>query len=89
MKNVPGTWSVRDEWFKMNRDIGAQPGFQILARLATSADNRPVVWIKDFGTNGGRMFYTSRGHAPAVYGEPEYQQLLLNGILWATHRLEK
>jgi type 1 glutamine amidotransferase len=88
MRGVPPTWSVKDEWFRMNRDIGAQPGFQILSRLATSTDNRPVVWIKDFGTNSGRMFYTTRGHAPAVYGEPEFQRLVLNGILWATHRLE-
>jgi type 1 glutamine amidotransferase len=34
------------------------------------------------------MFYTSRGHAPAVYNEVEFRQLVLNGILWATHRLE-
>ena len=88
MRNVPATWSVRDEWFRMNRDIGAQPGFQILSRLATSTDNRPVVWIKDFGTSSGRMFYTTRGHAPAVYSEPEFRRLVLNGILWATHRLE-
>ena len=89
LRDVPATWSVKDEWFRMNRDIGAQPGFQILSRLATSTDNRPVVWIKDFGTNSGRMFYTTRGHAPAVYGEPEFRLLVLNGILWATHRLEK
>lgn len=89
MRNVPPTWSVRDEWFRMNRDIGAQPGFQIVARLAS--DNRPVTWIKDFGTKtaGGRMFYTIRGHASSVYGEPEFRQLVLNGILWATHRLEE
>jgi type 1 glutamine amidotransferase len=89
MRNVPATWSVHDEWFRMNRDIGAQPGFEILARLATSTDSRPVVWIKDFGASSARMFYTSRGHAPAVYGEAEFRQLVLNGILWATHRLEK
>jgi type 1 glutamine amidotransferase len=89
LKDVPATWPVKDEWFRMNRDIGAQPGFQILSRLATSTDNRPVVWIKDFGTSAGRMFYTIRGHAPAVYREPEFRQLVLNGILWATHRLEK
>jgi cytochrome c len=88
MRGVPPTWSVRDEWFRMNRDIGEQPGFQILARLA--ADNRPVVWIKELGaSNGGRMFYTIRGHAPAVYGEAKFRQLVLNGILWATHRLEQ
>jgi hypothetical protein len=87
MRGVPATWSVRDEWFRMNRDIGEQPGFQIVARLA--ADNRPVVWIKDFGAqSSGRMFYTIRGHAPAVYREAEFRQLVLNGILWATRRLE-
>jgi type 1 glutamine amidotransferase len=87
MRGVPPTWSVRDEWFRMSRDIAAQPGFQIVARLA--ADNRPVTWIKELGTNNaGRMFYTIRGHAPAVYHEPEFRQLVLNGILWATRRLE-
>ncbi|HEX2871947.1 MAG TPA: ThuA domain-containing protein, partial [Polyangiaceae bacterium] len=86
-RGVPATWSVRDEWFRMHRDIGEQPGFQIVARLA--ADNRPVVWIKDFGgQSSGRMFYTIRGHAPAVYREAEFRQLVLNGILWATRRLE-
>ena len=35
------------------------------------------------------MFYTIRGHAPAVYHEPDFRLLMLNGILWATHRLEK
>jgi type 1 glutamine amidotransferase len=87
MRGVPATWSVRDEWFRMNRDIGEQPGFQIVARLA--ADNRPVTWIKELGANNaGRMFYTIRGHAPTVYHEPEFRQLVLNGILWATHRLD-
>lgn len=87
MRGVPATWSVRDEWFRMHRDVGEQPGFQILARLA--ADSRPVIWIKELGANNaGRMFYTIRGHAPAVYREPELRQLVLNGILWATRRLE-
>jgi type 1 glutamine amidotransferase len=87
MRGVPATWSVRDEWFRMNRDIGEQPGFQIVSRL--TADNRPVTWLKELGPkNTGRMFYTIRGHAPAVYREPEFRQLVLNGILWATRRLE-
>jgi type 1 glutamine amidotransferase len=87
MRGLPQTWSVRDEWFRMNRDIGEQPGFQILARLA--ADNRPVTWIKDSGASGaGRMFYTIRGHSPDVYHEPEFRRLVLNGILWAARRLE-
>jgi type 1 glutamine amidotransferase len=85
MRNVPATWSTQDEWYYMNRDIGAQPGFQILARLG---DNRPVVWVKEVGK--GRSFYTIRGHNRDRFDkEPAYRQLVLNGILWATHRLEK
>lgn len=87
MRGVPPSWSVRDEWFRMNRDIGEQSGFQVLARLA--ADSRPVVWVKELGANKtGRAFYTIRGHAPSVYHEAEFRQLVLNGILWATRRLE-
>lgn len=85
MRNVPPTWSTQDEWYYMNRDIGAQPGFQILARLG---DNRPVVWVKEVGK--GRSFYTIRGHNRDRFDkEPAYRQLVLNGILWATHRLEQ
>lgn len=87
LRGVPPTWSVRDEWFRLDRDIDAQSGFQVVARLA--ADDRPVTWIKQLGpSNTGRMFYTIRGHAPAVYREPEFRRLVLNGILWATRRLE-
>ena len=86
MRGVPATWSTQDEWYHMNRDIGAQPGFQILARLAV--DNRPIIWIKEVGK--GRMFYTVRGHNKDRFDkEPAFRTLMLNGILWATHRLEK
>jgi type 1 glutamine amidotransferase len=58
-----------------------------LARLAS--DNRPVAWIRDVGNGGGRMFYTIKGHNKSVYEEPDFRKLVLNGILWATHRLEQ
>jgi type 1 glutamine amidotransferase len=84
MKDMPATWSTSDEWYYMNRDVSAQPGFQILERLAS--DNRPVTWVKEFGM--GRMFYTIRGHNKNVYDkEPDFRKLVRNGILWATHRL--
>jgi uncharacterized protein len=86
LKGLKATWSAQDEWYYMNRDVSAQPGFQILGRLAS--DNRPVIWIKELGTNG-RAFYTIRGHNKSVYEEPDFRKLVLNGILWATHRLEQ
>jgi type 1 glutamine amidotransferase len=33
------------------------------------------------------MFYTTRGHNKSVYKEPDFKKLVLNGILWATHRM--
>lgn len=83
-KGMPATWSTQDEWYYMNRDVSAQPGFQILQRLAK--DNRAVAWVKELGTNG-RSFYTIRGHNKSVYKEADFRKQVLNGILWATHRL--
>ena len=86
MTGLLTTYDTQDEWYVMNRDPGAQPGFQILARLAT--DNRPVVWVKELGTKG-RSFYTIRGHNKTVFKEAQFRQLVLNGILWATHRFKE
>jgi type 1 glutamine amidotransferase len=77
-------------------------GFQILATLSgvpalsgePANDIRPIVWIKQFPvttdptmTFEGRSFYTVRGHNIARYGEAAFRQLVHQGILWATHRL--
>jgi type 1 glutamine amidotransferase len=101
MRGLPTPLSTEDEWYLENREISAQPGFQILATLSgvaplpgeSATDVRPMVWIKQFaGTTDaagveGRMFYTCRGHNILRYGEPPFRQLIHQGILWATHRL--
>jgi uncharacterized protein len=76
-------YSTKDEWYKMNRDPGSQPGFKILQRLAS--DSRPLTWVKDVGA--GRMFYTARGHAKSVYTEAPFRAVVRNGILWTTKRI--
>jgi len=84
VKGLSQSLSTQDEWYYMNRDVSAQPGFKIIQRLAK--DNRPVTWTKDFGGKG-RMFYTIRGHNQSVYKEAEFLTVVRNGILWATKRL--
>lgn len=84
LAGLSGNYSTKDEWYKMNRDPGSQPGFKILQRLA--ADSRPLTWVKDVGA--GRMFYTVRGHAKEVYAEAPFRAVVKNGILWATKRVE-
>ncbi len=41
----------------------------------------PLAWTRSYGR--GRSFYTALGHDVAVWEDPRYQQMLLNGVLWA------
>ena len=41
-------------------------------------------WTRNFGE--GRVFYTGLGHELAVWQDPRFQQMLLNGIKWAMGR---
>ncbi len=40
----------------------------------------PVAWTRMFGK--GRVYYNSLGHEDAVWNDPRYQEMLLNGIRW-------
>lgn len=82
LAGLSANYSTSDEWYKMNRDPGSQPGFKILQRLA--ADMRPLTWVKDVGA--GRMFYTVRGHAKKVYKEDPFRTVVKNGIYWVMRR---
>jgi type 1 glutamine amidotransferase len=83
LAGLSSSYATNDEWYRMNRDPGSQPGFKILQRLAS--DSRPLTWVKDVGA--GRMFYTARGHAASVFSEAPFRALVKNGILWTTRRL--
>jgi type 1 glutamine amidotransferase len=82
VSGVPNPWSAADEWYTLSRDIETLPGFKVVQKLP---DNRPATWVKD--VSNGRMFYTERGHNKTVYAEVAFKRLLLNGVLWATRRL--
>jgi type 1 glutamine amidotransferase len=84
LAGLSGSYATNDEWYRMNRDPGSQPGFKVLQRLAS--DSRPLTWVKDVGA--GRMFYTARGHAPSVFAEAPFRTVVKNGILWTTRRLK-
>jgi len=40
----------------------------------------PVAWTRMFGK--GRVYYNGLGHEDAVWNDPRYQEMLLNGIKW-------
>jgi type 1 glutamine amidotransferase len=92
LRGLSSPWNVTDEWLIMNRDIEAVPGFQVLAKvtvLGSQIDRnpRPAIWIHELA-GGGRAFYTIRGDNKTVYAEPAFRKLILQGILWAVHRLQ-
>lgn len=83
--------------FQINDEIYQMSDFQVdtshvLLRLdptSVNLDNGrvrrrfygwPVAWTRMDGK--GRAFYTSLGHEKAVWEDPRYQELLLNGIKW-------
>jgi type 1 glutamine amidotransferase len=42
--------------------------------------NWPLAWTRKYGK--GKVFYTALGHEQAVWQDPRFQELLLNGIKW-------
>lgn len=43
-------------------------------------DGFPLAWYQEF--DGGRQWYTSLGHRPEHYEEPEFKKHILGGIQW-------
>lgn len=85
-RHLPERWTVTDEWYNFS-DI--QPHINVIARLDESTyeggengEFHPVAWYHEF--EGGRSFYTGRGHTPESFSEPLFRRHLLGGIRYAT-----
>ncbi len=44
-------------------------------------ENEPWTWVRSQGK--GRVFYTAYGHDIRTWGQPEFHDLLVRGILWS------
>jgi uncharacterized protein len=83
-KHLPQPWKIEDEIYILN-------GFQrnnvsMLLSLNKYPGGEepgyfPIAWVKEYGR--GKVFYTSLGHAEAVWENPVYQKHILGGIKWA------
>jgi uncharacterized protein len=49
--------------------------------------NWPLAWTRKYGR--GKCFYTALGHEQAVWQDPRFQELLLNGIKWSMGELKE
>ena len=49
-------------------------------------NNPELAWVTQYGKSP--VFYLMLGHDSKAWANPNYKQLVLNGILWAAGRTE-
>ena len=69
------TWDETYVHDKLAKDI------TVLMERVEGDHHEPWTWIKESGK--GRVFYTAYGHDERTWGNPGFQQLMKEGILWA------
>jgi type 1 glutamine amidotransferase len=82
--HLPERWKCFDEWYSFNY---LQEDNHVLQNLdektykgGKNGANHPFTWTRVYGK--GKIFYTSRGHYGTAFAEPDYAQLVLNGLFW-------
>src|SRR5436190_1409776 len=57
------------------------PDRTILMERVDAAGREPWTWVRTHGK--GRVFYTASGHDERVWGNPMFQRLIKNAVVWA------
>ena len=94
------TWTVIDEWYA--HKANPRPHVHVLMtldentvkNLGKNADrenklmggDHPMAWYHEF--EGGRAFYTNRGHTPESFDDPVLREHLRGGIEWAAGKIK-
>lgn len=84
-KFFPADWKTAGD--ELYQTISIDPGSHALLKAKSVKDGREhiVCWTSQFGQ--GRVFATTLGHDLKTGGTPEYQRLVVNGLLWACGKL--
>ena len=58
LKGLANPWNASDEWYVMNRNVEAVPGFKVIAKVTVSNSSkgttpRPAVWIRENANGKG------------------------------------
>lgn len=79
-------WTATDEWYCYKSQPPARA--QVLLSLDHSSytgwkmegDIHPIAWSQRF--DGGKSFYTGRGHTKESYAEPDFRKHLAGALTW-------
>lgn len=91
-------WTVIDEWYA--HKANPRPHVNVLMTLDESTvkndgknkeknlmgGDHPMAWYNVF--DGGRSFYTNRGHTPESFDDPELREHFVGGIEWAAGKVK-
>ncbi|MCG8308556.1 MAG: ThuA domain-containing protein [Cytophagales bacterium] len=91
-------WTVIDEWYA--HKANPRPHVNVLMSLDESTvknvgknkdrnlmgGDHPMAWYNEF--DGGRSFYTNRGHTPESFDDPELRAHFVGGIEWAAGKIK-
>ena len=89
-KHLPPVFAFTDEFYQA-KDY-SRDKIRVLLRLDTSklppnSENHradgdfPIAWAKMYGT--GRVFYSSLGHAPATWDNPDVYRMYFEALKWS------
>jgi len=69
------TWDETYVHSKINTDM------TVLMERVENGHREPWTWVRKQGE--GKVFYTAYGHDERTWGNPRFQELVANGVLWA------
>ena len=91
-------WEVTDEWYAHKANPRAHVNVLMSLDESTIKNNggkpkknlmggdHPMAWYNEF--DGGRSFYTNRGHTPQSFSEEELRAHFKGGIEWAAGKIK-
>ena len=97
--DIPDRWNVSDEWY--NFKANPRSTVHVLQTLDESSYNfQPHPFIRNWGTlmgadhpitwcqvyDGGRVWYTGRGHDASAFANEDSMDMIFKGIQWAGGR---
>lgn len=87
---------LREQIAKAESDNKTDEVLKLRAKLKEKENWRPgirrgdndyaIAWVRSFGK--GRVFYTALGHREEVWRDPRFQEMLLQGLRWATGQID-
>lgn len=78
---IVGPYSRAKERVLLSLDMTKAEDYRGPEKLVRTDADFPIAWIKNYGK--GRVFYTSIGHNPDLFKQPEILQFYLDGIQFA------